>query len=271
MNRIFIVGCPRSGTTLLQTILLSNDSLISFPESHFFSQLNNCPRRKPPGIYGKKIVDNWLGDTKVKFIKKPWIGFSKAAAINYFWQTLDQIAITQSAKGWVEKTPEHVHYIGEIQRSIPDAKFIHIVRSYKDNIASLYLARKKWNDESKVVTSARNWFGHISKSLYYLNQENHFHISYDELVRNPNTVVKQLSGFLGVEFTDIENVNLAKYAQQVVENDATWKSNNLQSQSIDRNKKSNYSTVFSSEEQDEIETYINSINKWLGIVDIHKS
>ena len=36
-KRVFVVGCPRSGTTLLQSILLTNPSIISFPESHFLS------------------------------------------------------------------------------------------------------------------------------------------------------------------------------------------------------------------------------------------
>ena len=35
-GRIFIVGCPRSGTTLLQSLLGANDRIISFTESQFF-------------------------------------------------------------------------------------------------------------------------------------------------------------------------------------------------------------------------------------------
>ena len=35
-HRIFIVGCARSGTTLLQSILASNKAIASFPETHFF-------------------------------------------------------------------------------------------------------------------------------------------------------------------------------------------------------------------------------------------
>ena len=271
MNRFFVVGCPRSGTTLLQTILLSTDSLISFPESHFFSQLSQCPRRYAPGLYGKKIIDNWLDNAGIKFRKKAWVGFSQVAAIDYFWETLDQIALAQSASGWVEKTPGHVHHIELIQHSVPDAKFIHIVRSYKDNITSLYLARKKWDDERTGLTTARNWFGHIAKSLWYLNHQKHYHISYDELVRNPNTIIKQLSEFVNLEFPKIEDVNLKKYAQQVVEGNAAWKDNNLHSQNIYSANKSKYSATFTQDNQTEIEAYINSISKWLDITGVRNS
>ncbi|MGL4503377.1 MAG: sulfotransferase family protein, partial [Planktothrix sp.] len=38
-NRIFLVGCPRSGTTLLQSLLAAHPQIASFPESHFFQSL----------------------------------------------------------------------------------------------------------------------------------------------------------------------------------------------------------------------------------------
>ncbi|NJL67494.1 MAG: sulfotransferase [Microcoleus sp. SM1_3_4] len=39
MKRIFLVGCPRSGTTILQSLLASHPEIISFPESKFFHYL----------------------------------------------------------------------------------------------------------------------------------------------------------------------------------------------------------------------------------------
>ena len=38
MARVFIVGCPRSGTTLLQAMLASHETVYSFPETHFFKK-----------------------------------------------------------------------------------------------------------------------------------------------------------------------------------------------------------------------------------------
>ena len=36
---IFVVGCPRSGTTLVQCILSASSHAFSLPETHFFSYL----------------------------------------------------------------------------------------------------------------------------------------------------------------------------------------------------------------------------------------
>jgi hypothetical protein len=39
MKRIFLVGAPRSGTTILQSLLAAHPEVISFPESKFFHYL----------------------------------------------------------------------------------------------------------------------------------------------------------------------------------------------------------------------------------------
>lgn len=265
MLRLFIVGCPRSGTTLLQTVLLSTDSIVSFPESHFFEELSTCPRRIPPGIYGKKILERWLDSAKMEYRKKLWTGFSRASSIEYFWKTLDNIAMTQSAKGWLEKTPGHVRYIDLIQKNIPDAKFIHIIRSYKDNIASLYLARQQWGDSRTALTTARDWFGHLSKSLYYLNHKNHCHISYEELVNQPGRVIEKLSSFTNLNIPEPETVDLSRYAKKIIEKNAVWKSNNLQSFKITA-AQSKYTDAFNPEEKKEIEDYIKTVSRWLTTV-----
>ena len=38
---IFIVGCPRSGTTLLQCLIATQKGVVTFPETHFFEQAAN--------------------------------------------------------------------------------------------------------------------------------------------------------------------------------------------------------------------------------------
>ena len=265
MLRLFIVGCPRSGTTLLQTVLLSSDRIVSFPESHFFEHLAGCPRRIPRGIYGQRLLHRWLDSTNLKYPKKFCIGFSRSSAIDYFWSTLDSIAIAESAIGWLEKTPGHVQHIKLIQDHVPDAKFIHIIRSYKDNVASFYLARKQWGNERSPLTTARDWFSHVSESLSYLHLENHFHISYEELVSHPRHVIDKLSSFLGLSFPNPDDIDLRHYAKQIVEKDAVWKANNLKSHIFsDRHDK--YSEIFTEAERSEIEHYAQSISVWLKTV-----
>lgn len=265
MLRLFIVGCPRAGTTLLQSLLLSSDSIVSFPESHFFINLQKCPRRIPPGIHGKRLVNQWLDNAKAIYPRKYWIGISETAAIDYFWKTLDHIAATKSTSGWLEKTPGHVHHIGLIQKKVPNAKFIHILRSHKDNIASLYLARQQWGDKRDAITTARNWFGHISKSLKYINHDNHCFISYEELVNKPEIVISNLSSFTGLALPEYESVDLRRHANQIIGRGEVWKSNNLKSEKFFAPRR-RFSEVFTLDEQDEIDRYFKSISSWISLL-----
>ena len=39
---------------------------------------------------------------------------------------------------WLEKSPDHLRYIDQIEKLVDEAKFIHILRNGFDNIASIY-------------------------------------------------------------------------------------------------------------------------------------
>ena len=65
-ERIFLVGCPRSGTTLLQSLLAANSKVLSFPETHFFGHLFYS--RKLLSILG---IANWRARLRwVQFLKE---------------------------------------------------------------------------------------------------------------------------------------------------------------------------------------------------------
>ncbi|MEQ8960988.1 MAG: sulfotransferase [Coleofasciculus sp. C2-GNP5-27] len=55
-ERIFLVGCPRSGTTLLQSLLAAHPQIASFPESHFFRHLipEFEPKRRLLGLSSRR-------------------------------------------------------------------------------------------------------------------------------------------------------------------------------------------------------------------------
>ncbi|HEY9661548.1 MAG TPA: sulfotransferase, partial [Allocoleopsis sp.] len=143
-TRIFLVGCPRSGTTLLQSLLAAHPEICSFPESHFFStlvpnrkllrQLDLCVRNIHPRL--RQFFQSIGRDELVA-------QFPKRALFNHqyahqFIQSLDQIAAEKDQRIWIEKTPGHLHYIDYIEKLNIDAKFIHIVRNGTDVIASFY-------------------------------------------------------------------------------------------------------------------------------------
>ena len=109
VGRVFVVGCPRSGTTLLQGILSAHPDVWSLPETHFFEMLE--PGRRLPRAMGLASRRGWrafcqtandLGEP----LPKPW-------QLNYWWRDslakrfvslFDAKTLAAGKRLWVEKT-----------------------------------------------------------------------------------------------------------------------------------------------------------------------
>ncbi len=142
-RRIFVVGCGRSGTTLLQSLLASHPEITSFPESHFFPQLRPGRRwARKLGLISPRAparFDAFVAAVGWPRRVRPRLPLARGYA-RAFVRLLDAIALKDGKANWVEKTPHHLRYIDEIESYVPDAVFIHIIRSGADVVASYYAA-----------------------------------------------------------------------------------------------------------------------------------
>ena len=173
---IFIVGMPRSGSTLVESILsMRNDVYdlgeINFLEESFIEYKNSKQDINLAELYIKKIINK----TKLKITTNKYL-------YNY-------------------------QYAGIIANQIPNAKIIHCFRNPLDNILSIYRANFKSGNEysSSLLDCAK----------IYLDQENVmtkykfrfpsriYDLNYDLLVNNPNQEIKFLISWLGWEWNDL--------------------------------------------------------------------
>ena len=163
-SRIFVVGCPRSGTTLLQSLLAGHSDVFSFPESHFFNHLvPYATWRKYLGLARPGIEKHLNKFCKKAGIKKDFslgesvIPVRIKKCVREFINLLDKRAKNKGVKTWVEKTPIHLHYISTIEYYIPDAKFVHVVRDGRDVVASMH----KVTHEHPEVWGGRGALGSV--------------------------------------------------------------------------------------------------------------
>jgi hypothetical protein len=143
-KRFFLVGCPRSGTTLLQSLLTAHPQITSFPESHFFRHLipDLNSKRYWLGIASRKAKPRFEAFLKEINREDMSSHLSQLAIFQYqyiqaFFHVLDTITQQQGKTIWIEKTPGHVHCIDYIQKRVKKAKFIHLIRNGSDVVASL--------------------------------------------------------------------------------------------------------------------------------------
>lgn len=231
---IFIVGCPRSGTTLLQSLLASHSAIASFPESKFFLRLIAEPRQKSRryklGLASPEIkptLKRFLAEVGAPDLTLPKLPFVRSY-VGCFDHILSQLAQRQGKHIWLEKTPEHLHSIGDIQRYLPQAKIIHIVRNGADTIASLYdLCQRHpqiWGQYFDGLEGCiERWINDVAISRRYLDQPNHGVVRYETLVDSAEVELKRLCQFLGVSF---EAAMLTRYqhtSQELIRHRENWK------------------------------------------------
>lgn len=273
---IFIVGCARSGTTLLQSLLASHPEIASFPESKFFVDLVRMPeeksRRYALGLVApdlRSTFEAFLDEVEHPELKKqlPHLPFIKSY-VKSFRSILDELTKLQDKHIWLEKTPEHLHRLKFIEAYMPDSRVIHIVRSGVDVIASLYdLVQRYPNSWGKIfrnVDIRKNldplinyWVNDIDITRQHLIKPNHTLVLYEQLAENPTDEVRRLCRFLGVTFDVRMMENYQETSSQLVRSRETWKASNHQSIQNSNSKK--FLSVFTPEQQTYIRQAVSQI------------
>ena len=210
---IFVIGCPRSGTTLLTLMLSSHRRLTIPPETRFlvpvwrkrlrFGDLTDPDNRS-------KLADELVKTkgTKFKHLRvdpdtvraaiidgAPTIGSAIGAVYRAYAQS-------QGKPRWGDKQPTYFRNIEMLRAMWPDAQFIHLVRDGRDCVASL--KRMRWWKHGTIVATA-TWVHSVDcahRARSRLPATAFTEIRYEDLVSDYPTVLPQLCEFLGEEFDE---------------------------------------------------------------------
>lgn len=219
---IFIIGNPRSGTTLLRLMLTCHRNIVIPPECGFmiwwyekYKDWNaNYSREQLDNflddLFSSKKIETWnLNRSSLKTILLDRHFHSYAALISNVYKFY---AITQKAsfKRWGDKNNFHLNHIETILGLFSQAQFIHIVRDGRD-IACSYkkLAESNFNSKyapklpSDVYDIAMEWMSNIKKirsSFETINWDKVIEIRYEDLVSYPEKTLRNICTFLNEEF-----------------------------------------------------------------------
>ena len=228
-----MVGCPRSGTTLVQSILAASGELTSFPEGHFFSKgFPGFPRFRPRDLSSVRwaLYSSLLGslpeDERREVTRSvSWDPDHSAATLI---STLDAIAAARGAKGWVEKTPDHVFRIHLIKGVAPDVHIVHVLRGPEATISSLHRASRRWDVPRTWMRSTLHWQFASAASRRWLGSPGHHMVRYEDLVGDPERVSRGLYQKLGLAWTPDVLARRVDVARLVVSTGEDWKQRNFQ-------------------------------------------
>ena len=190
---IFLIGFPRSGTTLLDTILRTNKSIEIIEEKPV---LRNFLRNLDIKI---KNNFNHLDNLDKKFIQNMQ---------NFYFEEREQYLENKKTKIVIDKMPLNIIYIAEILRFFPNAKFIFALRNPYDSVLSCFMQQFELNPAMKNFTSLESsvilydlvmklWT--IYKDAFSINC--HF-IKYEDLVTDFEKTTKEIFKFLEIDWSD---------------------------------------------------------------------
>ena len=186
LDIIFVVGAPRSGTTLLQSLLAAHSKLFSIEaETAMFSYQNIFdPKRRHFGLSPHQL-EGLFGQSK--------------DIVDFFSKAVNLLSAKYNHKRFVEKTPQHVFYLRFIFKHFPKSKVIHIVRDGRD----CYCSSKFHPNipQGKSVTSfAKYWKKCVKSAKLLQNNANILTIKYEELVNSPQISLQEIMDFLGLKY-----------------------------------------------------------------------
>ena len=152
-NVTFVVGVPRSGTTWVTSMLGRHPKSAACYHAGFFHALEPLQRWFTfPGKYSKEVVsyspvargDNPDGSNKSFPTKKlveffSWKEFLEPLAVEVFQTVIEK---TPNACVLIEQTPENLEHWPLIHQTLPNAKFLHIIRDPRSVFASMKAAAK---------------------------------------------------------------------------------------------------------------------------------
>lgn len=242
---IFVVGAPRSGTTLLAAILASHERLTCGPETTFFlkipeEELRKCVADEAwPRLAVERIWDVHLTGQRVASLygvsrddletylsaRQPSVGAMLGAIV-------DQRRLARGAQRWIEKTPNHLLSLDQILDAFPDAKIVHIVRDPRDVARSM--RSLPWAS-SHVLGNAwlwRDWYRR-SGSARSSHSASIFTVRYEDLVTDPEVVISAICDFIGEVFTE-SMLHPEHSADDVTTPAEEWKRGNRSSLSASR-------------------------------------
>ncbi len=200
MNPFFVVGCARSGTTLLSVMLDGHPHLAVADELSFVAGLapRRLRRRSPIG------VEDVVGHPRFRRLGLDPERAQRAVEDrrpSSYAQLMDAVmsawAAERRKRRWGEKTPGYLAVVPLLARVFPGAQFIHVIRDGRDVAAAL--AERTWGPPTPISGAAwwRWQVGRRERLARRVPPNRYLEVRLEELIADPTEMLARVCQFLG--------------------------------------------------------------------------
>ena len=236
MKAFFIVGVQRSGTTLLSSLLDQHPEVYMEPRVLGFRMITCFKNLYELLPFNAEVDKNELLAWLVRQDDKGRL----AALIDHeniqdyttvrelISGSIDKQLINKGKQVWGDKAPNLQHYLNDLMLLMPEAKILHIVRDGRANAYSMSTRSYR-----HLALSAQQWmngnvFGLVNRQI--LGAENYHLIRYEELLKQPELVAKNICSFLDIPYS----VDMLNLAGEQYEKEASYVKNYFDQSKIDK-------------------------------------
>lgn len=225
---VFVVGCPRSGTTLLYHMILSSGDFAVLPiETSAFCFLG----LKFPNLGSlrerRRLLEFWLSSRwfAVSGLERSSIQsrvLEECRNIGDFLRiVMEAMCRQQGVRRWAEKSPAHALYIPEIKLSIPDSLIVHIIRDGRDVALSLANFERMypylWDGGQTLPALGMYWKWIVRRARTAGRQigQDYYELNYEDLMQNPGDTLAALGRFIDqdLDYARILRVGIGSVSQ----------------------------------------------------------
>ena len=206
---VFVLGCPRSGTTLLYNMLLSSGHFAVYDEeSNVFNNLMPRFGNLRSSQNRLKLLKLWY--TTILF-KKTGLGRMQIeqrildecqTAGDFLRIFMEEITRSQGVERWAETTNEHLVILPVLTAMIPEALIIHMIRDGRAAALSLdkgqWLRRYPWSVERSLMVHALYWEWMVRQGREggrHLGPD-YLEVRFENLVARPRETLDEVGRFI---------------------------------------------------------------------------
>ena len=283
---IFVIGHPKSGTSLLTALLDSHPELLVLSEesdfylnvwpkaevlnwewklskeektnallehittiSHIKNYFRGAIENDISGNFDYSHFNHTLFKEKLKAFIDSQTKFERRSLFLGILEAYGECLKSESLEKkthWVEKTAKNTWYIHSILEDHPTSKFVFIYRDPRDNFISF---KKKLGEKLTAIKFAKSWNDSFEQAKQ-IDPSQIIYIKYEELISQPEVHLKKIAEHLGIQYAN-ELLTPSKLG-------VPWKGNSMfgskskgfRSDSIGR-----YKNIITSEELDILEAF----------------
>ncbi|MBV9824688.1 MAG: sulfotransferase [Alphaproteobacteria bacterium] len=196
---LFILGFPRSGTTLVEQTLSAHPRICAGDELPFVNEITDAMVRvlNSPLTYPEALAELWMGDRRQ--------GLNELR--DYYLERVRQLGVLEPGAAWfTDKMPLNETHLGLIALMFPQSPMIHVLRHPLDIVLSTlsnHLTHGFYCSYA-LESAARHYALILDLVEHYRSQMTlrYLPIRYEDIVDDQEESIRRMLDFVGEEFDE---------------------------------------------------------------------